>query len=199
MALIPAAWEASLLAKFLSKGFNGASTPDLAAAIAQGSVSALVGAPFTTSDVGTVPGAGTGTGTGVTGLVSASVSNAIFGALVSAFGQSGSATQDLCDAVADALIEQLGLATLSSVNTPVFAGTATIDVGSIVVSGSTWGSGIQSAAPSFQGDSWPDVATEIGTGCANAVTGSGTGTLIIAGSPSGPTSPGVGTGTGFIS
>ncbi len=183
----------------LSRGFNGSSVPEFSSAVGAGSVSALVGAPFTTQDTGTVPGAGTGTGAGITGVVEATVSNAIFAALLSAFGQSGSKTQDLCDAVAEALVEQIGLATLTTTNAPVFAGTGVVVIGSIGVSGSVWGSGIQGNAPSFLGASWPDIATEIGNGCANGVISSGTGSVIITGSPSGPTSPGVGTGTGNIS
>lgn len=202
MALIATTWRDSLYGSLVGKGFDGDSLLDLCSAIASGSVFHVVGKSFATVDAGSVPGTGAGTGIGVTGLLVANLASAIYAEAVSRFGQAGDSLQDLCDSIADVCVEQLGLATLVSSHSPVFAGSGTVTVGSIPVVGSGWSSAIDSegAGVGFEGVSWPDMAASIGISQADEVTARGTGTVAITGSATGgPVVPGTGAGTGVIS
>lgn len=181
------------------RGYTGVSIPDFADAIGIGSVSSIIGKAFSTTDTGTVPGAGTGSGTGLTGIVQATLSNALFSALVTAFGQAGADLVDICDDLATAFVQEMALAKLTSTHSPVYVGTGAVVVGSIVVSGSAMGSAIegQGVGSGFIGDNWGDVADVVGSKFAAALA-LASGSVTITGSPTGTPAPGAGTGTGTI-
>lgn len=185
----------------VSAGFTGTDMPNFADAVSNGTVPGLVGAPFTTSDTGTIPGAGTGTGTGVIGVIEGALSISLYLAFVSAFGSSGPNLPDLADAMAAGLVSELANATLTSTHGPVYVGSGTIAPGGITVAGATIASAITFAGVGFGflGLSWPDAADVIGNEYANAITTFGSGVVTITGSPTGPTSPGVGVGAGTLS
>ena len=191
-------WSTTLLASLGGKGFVGTRLSDFTDAVGNGGQSHVVGKPFTTTDVGTVPGTGAGTGTGIVGMVAAAISSLIFAAASASFGQFGTRLMDVTDSIADACLSEMALATLTSTHSPVFAGTGTVDVGSIPVVAAGWGTAIFAAAPSFLGTQWNNFAQALGEQATN-VLAAGTGTVTIAGSPSGDPSGGAGTGVGVIS
>jgi len=195
-----AGWGPALQTNLQAKGFGGSQLANFTNAIGNGSESHVIGKAFTTTDVGTVPGNGVGSGVGITGLNQVNISDSIFNAAVAFFGQAGSRLRDCTDSIAQVCVQQMALATLISTHNPVFVGTATVDVGSVAVVGSAWGSGIQGVGDGFGfvGSQWPNFSSAIGTGQAAEVLAVGTGTLIITGSPTGPPVPGGGTGAGTI-
>lgn len=201
MPLIGSAWSTELFSELTSKGFVGTELNNFTDAIGNGSVNHVVGQTFTTTDAGSVSGSGSGVGVGVTGLDPVYISNQIFSYSVASFGQSGTKLKDVCDALANTCKSQMEIATLTSVHSPVFAGVGNIDIGSISVVGLDWGSEIESQGSSsgFVGVKWSDWAESIGVGQADGVILNGTGIVSISGSPSGPPSPGGGTGSGVIS
>lgn len=190
-----------LQAAMAGRGYTGPDMPNFADAIGNGTVSSIVGKAFSTTDTGTVPGAGVGTGTGITGLVEATLSAALFSGFVAAFGQAGPDLPDIADDLATALVQELALASLASTHTPVFAGTGTLVVGSIAVVAAAMGAAIEAegVGAGFLGMNWGDAAGVIGDEYAGAMIAQGTGTVTITGSPSGTPAPGAGTGTGTIS
>lgn len=185
---------------FAANGYSGPDMPNFADAIGNGTVDSIVGKAFSTSDTGTTPGAGVGTGTGISGVVQATLSAALFSGFVSAFGQSGPDLPDIADALADALVQELALASLNSTHTPVYLGNGTVVVGSIAVVAAAMGAAItaEGAGAGFVGMNWPDAAGVIGDEYAGAIIAGGTGAVVITGSPAGTPAPGVGTGTGTI-
>lgn len=193
-----ASWSATLLASLSGKGFVGSRLSDFTDAVGNGGQAHVVGKVFTTTDVGTIPGTGVGIGIGIVGMIAATISTLIFAAASGLFGQFGSRLMDVTDSIADACLSEMALATLTSTHAPVFAGTGTVDVGSIPVVAAGWGSAIDAAAPSFLGTQWPNFAQACGEQATN-VLATGTGSVAISGSPSGPTIPGGGVGVGVIS
>lgn len=201
MAIVGAAWGSDLLGRLSALGFAGSQLSILTNVVGNGSALHVIGKAFTTTDVGTIPGAGVGTGLGLTGLSASAISSDIYSNCVSTFGQAGTKLKDFSDAMAASCVAQMALAVLTSSHAPVFAGAGTVNVGSVTVVAAGWGSSIQGlgAAAGFIGPQWANWALAIGTGHANGVINTGTGTVTIAGSPSGPTSPGAGVGSGIIS
>jgi len=198
MSLSGSAWSADLFGILSGMGMTGPNLMDFTDAVGIGSTTHVVGKAFVTVDVGLTAGSGSGIGTGITGIVGATVASAIFSDAVAAFGQSGPSLQDICDAIGQALVTEMGSASLTSTHSPVFLGAGTITAGSITVSGSPWGSSVQSAAPSFIGPSWADFAGAIGTGSASGFS-SATGSVVISGAPPPFPAPGGGSGSGTIS
>ena len=198
MSLVGANWSNTLFASLSGKGFTGSKLMDFTDAVGIGSVTHVVGKGFTTTDVGLGPGAGAGIGTGVTALTSSVISAAIFNAAASAFGQTGSKLQDVCDSIGDACVSEMANATLTSTHAPVGVGTGVVDVGSVAVDAPGWGSDIESqgSGAGFIGSEWPNFATAIGIGCAQDVLASGTGTVVISG---GGALPAAGVGVGTVS
>lgn len=194
------AWDNDLYARFVSIGFKGSYLHKFTGVIGNGSAAEVVGKTFTTTDVGTVPGAGTGAGVGIVGISAATISNTIYSLAVSYFGQAGARLKDTCDQIADSCVAQMALATLSSTHTPVYLGTGTIVVGSITVDPGGWSSLITSQGVSngFKGSQWPNLAEAVGTGQAMGVLSSGTGIVTITGS-GGPPVGGSGNGFGVMS
>lgn len=200
MPMLGSNMSSTIFTALSAAGFAGSNLLNFTLAIGNGTVGALVGLPFPTTDVGTVPGVGAGSGVGLTGPVAPALSAAILSGLVAAFGQAGEDLPDVTDALADGLITELGLATLTSTHAPVFLGTGTIPPGAITASASLISGQIESEGVSrgFLGDSWPDLADVIGQEFANAMA-LATGSIVITGSPAGTPVPGAGTGSGTIS
>jgi hypothetical protein len=190
----------TIIGTMTAAGLIGTSVPSFAMAIGDGSITPIIGAAFTTTDIGTVPGAGVGTGLGLTGPVDSLISQAIFAGLVSKFGSAGDSLLDITDSVAGAFVAELALATLTSTHTPVFAGSGTIVVGSISVPASAIADMIEAngVANGFLGDSWPDIAEVVGQEFSSGLA-LATGSVVIAGAPTGTPAPGAGTGSGSIS
>lgn len=176
---------------------NGYNLQKFCDAIATGIVMSIAGKSFTTSDIGTIPGTGVGHGTGIAGLSSSTMQNTALSLMISRGYNAG----NLMISIMDSVVTHLGSATLTSSDSPVFVGTGTIAVGSIAVSASEMSNNITSQfeAQGAIGSNYGNLSTAIGTGVANNIIASGTGTLSITGSPSGITSPGSGTGSGAIS
>ena len=194
------AWSSDLFGRLSSLGFNGTELDTFASAVGIGSAESVIGKSFVTVDVGTISGSGTGLGTGITGLSPGMIASNIFGLASSQFGQAGIHLMDFCTAIAESCVAQLALATLMSVDAPVFTGVGTITPGSITVVPMAWGSLVQSSAPTFVGTEWPAFANAIGQGQALEVIAAGTGTLVITPVPiPAPTGPGTGAGAGTIS
>lgn len=205
MAIVGAAWGSDLMGRLSGIGFNGSKLSILTDVVGNGSALHVIGKPFSTVDVGSIPGIGVGVGVGVSGLSASAISSDIFSNCVSTFGQSGAKLKDFCDAMAASCVAQMALATLTSNHTPVFLGSGTVTVGSIGVVPAGWGSSIAGlgSAAGFVGSQWTNWANAIGKGHANGVKNTGTGTVTIAGSftgsiPPGPL-PGAGSGSGVIS
>lgn len=192
-------WSTILQGFLAGKGFNGSRMSDVTDAVGNGGQTHVVGKSFTTVDSGSTPGVGVGTGTGITGLSGAAISTLIIALATGSFGQAGAKLPDFADAVGDACVSELGAALLTSAHTPVFAGSGTVDVGSIPVVPAGWGSDINSAGSSLVGSEWSNFADAMGQGQANHVLAAGSGSVSISGSATGPVVPGAGTGTGTIS
>lgn len=198
MPVLAPVWSADLFGRLQADNFLGSELMSFTDAVGNGSQLEVVGAPFTTTDVGSTPGAGTGVGVGITGIDPSLAASTIFSTALSLFGQSGSRLLDLANHMGDTLEAQMLLADLASTHAPVFLGTGTVDIGSIGVADASWASSIESAAPGFIGSEWPNFALAIGTGYATAVLAGGTGTVVISGAGGIPV-PGAGTGVGIIS
>lgn len=172
----------------LGYGNLGISTPLLCNAVGNGSILSIVGKTFTTTDTGTGNGAGAGLGTGITGVVSSVISEGIQAAFLQRFGMIGKTTIQIANAVAQALEEQLALATFTSVHSPVYVGIGVVTPGSILVNSSEWASNIQNLAPGFLGKTWPGLCQAIATGCVQAFA-TATGQVVIAGAGPPPPNP----------
>lgn len=196
MALSPNILASLIQANLAASGANGKNLEKFCTGVATGIVMSIVGKTFTTMDVGTVPGVGAGVGIGLIGL-SSSIMKAT---ALNLMPRQGKNAPTLIQAITDAVISHLSLATLSSVNTPVYLGTGTIVVGSITVIANEMCSNIDSQLKSqgANGDNRTQLATAIGTGVASNILSSGSGILVITGTPTGIPVPGTGTGTGII-
>jgi len=201
MALSGASWSSTLESNLSSLGFTGNRLKDFTDAVGFGTVNYLVGKGFTTNDTGLVAGAGVGVGVGVVGFSVGNLSSLIFSKAVSYFGTQGNKLSDLCDALESTFINELSNASLDSTHSPVFSGTGTIIIGSILVDGNALSSSIESSGSGFGllGNKWPEFAKAIGEGQAETILSEGTGTVAISGGGSSPPSGGSGTGTGVIS
>lgn len=203
MSLVGSRWSDTLFGSLTGKGFVGIAERRFTDAVGLGSVAHVVGKPFATTDVGLVPSAGPapGAGVGVVGFSQSLVSDDVFNESVSRFGTQGIRLRDVCDSIGETCVAEMNQATLTSVHTPVFAGTGTIVPGSIGVVGPDWGTSIFGVGVGlqFQGIRWNDWSQAIGIGQAMNVQNFGTGSVVISGSPSGIPVPGAGAGTGTIS
>lgn len=178
-------------------GATGANRTIFSNKVAAGIVMSIVGKTFATSDTGTIPGTGVGTGTGISGLSSSSMASLAVATLIS----TGTNAQNLMDAIMNATVSHLGSASLLSSHTPVYLGSGNIVVGSIPVIIPEMASNIQSqlSGAGANGANLANLCLAIATGVCTGIISSGTGTVTIVGSPTGPPSPGSGSGTGVIS
>lgn len=270
MALSANILAALIQTNLAASGANGKNLEKFCTGVATGIIMSIVGKTFTTSDIGTVPGAGTGIGVGITGLsssndvvilsgitittktgkiltlgttnlstvkkemivkksgnifatikevdkinfqitvdntLSLSVNDVIdintpsmVDAALRNMSRQGVNAPKLMKAIMDAVISHLSIATLSSINTPVFTGTGTIDVGSFNITANEMSNNIDSQLKlqGANGSNRTNLATAIGNAVASNILSSGTGSLTITGSASGIPVPGTGTGTGVI-
>lgn len=196
---------ANTLYGFLSaKGMVGPKLMSFCQTFGNGSQMSIVGKAFTTTDAGSIPGAGVGVGTGITGLVA----SAIQGSIVS-HGTSknfkGPKFPDFAEAIGKTIETEMAQATLSSTHTPVFVGAGTVDKGSYTVTDSEWAGNIQTlgSAAGFLGPKWPDFCEVVGKGIVLGGFKNATGAVTISGTFAGPVPPGpvpgAGVGTGVVS
>lgn len=184
-------------ANLASAGAVGSKRTIFSNAVAAGIVMSIVGKSFTTTDVGLTPSAGTGTGTGITGLSASTMKSLALAVMVS----QGSKADPLMNAIMMAVVQHLSSAAdLSSIDSPVYLGTGTIDVGSIAVVVSEMSSNILSQLNSAgaAGSKRANLSLAIATGVVNNILAAGTGTLTITGAAPPLPVPGTGTGTGTI-
>lgn len=172
---------------------------DYCLAISEGSILSIVGKSFNTVDVGTIPGAGVGTGTGLTAIQQATVQGVT---MSTAMGTQFKGPQLLATSkfYAEALIQEMLQASLTSAHAPVFLGSGTIIPGSIPVNPAEWSGNIFTAGQGkqFKGPQWMNWCKALAAG---GVAGfaTATGTVVIAGSPAGVPVGGGGSGAGTIS
>lgn len=201
MPMSGSAMAEEILLTMTSNGLIGTSTPLIARAIGVGAISAIVGTPFTTEDLGVSPGTSQGLGVGVKGVVASDVELFILASIQSKLGTIGTSTPIIAKAVADAFVNQLSVATLSSTQPLLNSGTAIITIGTLLPPASKIGASITSLGSSFAGLSWPALASAIGEGLAYGFK-SATGNLTLTPTSPPPTTPIPGTpakGTGSIS
>jgi hypothetical protein len=206
MALSGSALSALIQTELAGKGFTGVQLTNFSNALGNGIVTATSGILlFTTADTGTIPGTGTGSGTGVLGLNMANISSLAFSTgqgFWASFQNNGPGIkwQDLCDAVATAVVAHFSAAaTLTSTHSPVFAGTGIVTAYS-GVSVPVMKAAIVAAAPGSWA-SWrmPELAEAIATGVVTELlTHASASTVTITGSPTGVPVPGAGTGSGVV-
>lgn len=179
-------------------GANGSNLSIFCDAVAKGIVESIVGKAFATLDTGTVPGIGTGIGLGILGLSSSIMKNTALSLIYS----KGVNADKLMQAIMDATVTHLSSATTLTTNdTPVFLGAGIIVIGSIAVMSGEMSGNIDSELQNVgaKGANRTKLATAIGTGVASNILSSGTGTLVITGTPIGTPVPGSGSGIGIIS
>ena len=198
MALSSSTLASLIQTNLMADGANGSNLQSFCTAVATGIVMSIIGKSFVTADVGLVGGIGAGTGTGIQGLVSLSMKSEG----LSLMSSQGVNADGLMKAIMDATVSHLSSsASLSSIDTPVFSGVGTIVVGSIAVVPSEMSQNIDTQLQDVGaiGDNRTNLATAIGTAVANGILSSGTGTLVITGTPLSGPNPGAGSGTGTIS
>jgi hypothetical protein len=168
-------------------------------AVSTGLINSLKGKSFTTLDTGTVPGVGQGTGTGLIGLMPDQMTQI---GIAAAPGMTGDNALPLMTAIMTASQQYLAMAAaLASNDTPVFLGTGTIVIGSIMVTMDEVNNNLQSAFKDQKanGDNMPALCKAIATGFTFGILTMATGELVIVGTPTGTPAPGGGPGMGTIS
>lgn len=206
MALSGSALSGLIQANLSSKGFTGTQLVPFCNALGNGIVDGTTGLlMFTTADTGTIPGTGSGTGTGVLGLSNANISSIAYTTgqgFWSSFQNNGPGIkwQDLCDAVADAVVTHFSsAATLTSTHSPVFAGTGMVTAYSGVSVPVMKGTIVAASPPSWAAHRMPELAEAIATGVVTELLShSPASTVAISGSPSGTPVPGAGSGSGVV-
>lgn len=200
MPLVSSAMETQLTSILSGSGWVGPDMPLFSTAIATGVITALIGTAFQTVEVGSA-GPGVGSGVGVLGVEAPVIDSSIFLEALSAGMNSTPDLKILTGAIGSALGAQLKLGTLAAISEKV-VGTATIVPGSFSVSGSSISGSVFQIGVSlgFIGQDFKTICDAIGAGIQLSF-GSGTGNLILAGTPAVPTvpvpAPGV-PGTGLL-
>ena len=198
MALSPSALASLIQSNLQNQGAKGSNLQIFCIAVAAGIIEAIIGAAFTTTDVGLTVGIGVGTGTGITGLVEDDMVTIALNTMTS----QGSNARKLMDAIMQAVITELGNATLTTADAPVFLGVGTVNSGTIAVIESVMALDIdtQLANVGAKGKNRTNLSKAIAAGVCRQIISNGTGTVIITGSPTIPTPvPGTGVGAGTIS
>jgi len=164
-------FAANIFQEFTGAGFIGTDSINLANAIGIGGMAEIVGKAFDTTDgPGTAANPGTGAGVGLTLVVGAIVSLQIQQEIVILTGLPPQPDMiSMADAIGDSFETETGLALLASSHSPMFAGPAIITPGSIAVVGADIGDSIESAAPTFVGNDWPDFAGAFGNALADSL------------------------------
>lgn len=205
MALSGSALSGLIQAQLASKGFTGVQLTPFCNALGNGIVTATAGIlMFTTADTGTIPGTGSGSGTGVLGLNMANISSLSYSTgqgFWASFQNNGPGVkwQDLCDAVATAVVAHFATATLTSTHSPVFTGVGVVTAYSGVTVPAMKAAIVAAAPPSWAAWRMPELAEAIATGVVTELLShSPASTVTISGSPSGTPVPGAGTGSGVV-
>lgn len=199
MAITGTTVTSVMLSKLQGFGWIGQYLPQFCQTVGQATPLTVIGASFTTTDIGTIRGIGSGVGQGL--VIPPGVVYAKFLAEAAAAGFTGVRLPELAQALDDAVVAEGLNATLSSFHQPVFLGSATIDPGSIVVSDAVYTTQITQAGipKGFIGPDWPRITPVMGKACTEGWK-AGAGSLVITGSQTSESpSPGAGTGTGSIS
>lgn len=181
-----------------SEGATGYNKTKFSDAVGAGIVESIIGKAFVTNDVGLTVGIGVGIGTGIVGL---SDSDMISIAL-SQMATQGKNAFKLMKAIMDAVITELGNATLTTADAPVFLGVGTVNTGTIAVIESEMAFNIdtQLANVGAKGKNRTNLSKAIAAGVCRQIISNGTGTVTITGSPTIPIPvPGTGVGAGTIS
>lgn len=200
MPIVPTEWTSMLTGLLTSKSFIGVQMPTMANAVGSGIALGILGTPFSTVDVGSVPSVGVGTGVGITGISPSSMSGLLVASAISTWGQATPKFFELADAIANTVVTQMASVNLSSTHALVFAGAGNIIQGGVSVDASKITISILLLAP-FIGQEWFNTCDMIGKAVASSIISSGVGTVVITGPP--PPPPivpvlGVGVGSGII-
>lgn len=181
---------------FQKEGANGSNRTKFCNAVAAGITMTIIGKPFATIDIGLVPGIGNGLGIGIIGLISDNMVQTS----MQTMPRTGTNAERSFKAIMTAVVAHLTAATLTSSHTPVFAGTGTVVVGSIPVTIEEMTGNIdqQLMKVDAKGSNRTIYCKAIATGIVKEILQSGTGAVIITGSPIGIPSAGAGTGIGVI-
>jgi hypothetical protein len=166
-------------------------------AVGNGIIMSIKGKSFASADVGLTAGAGVGVGTGIVGLTQSEMVSIALSVMTSV----GPKGKDLMDAIMAATVSHLGIATLSTVDSPVYQGVGTIVIGSIAVVESEMASNIdaQLASDGAIGPKRANLSQAIAAGVCRQILSNGTGSLVITGGGPPPPIPGTGAGVGTIS
>lgn len=206
MALSGSTLSSLIQANLAGKGFTGVQLTAFSNGLGNGIVNGTTGLLlFTTADVGTIPGTGTGSGTGVLGLSQANISSLAYTTgqgFWSSFQNNGPGIkwQDLCDAVAAAVVTHFSAAaTLTSTHSPVFAGTGSVVAYSGVTVPVMKGTIVAASPGSWATWRMPELAEAIATGVVTELLSHApASTVTISGSPAGVPVPGGGSGSGVV-
>lgn len=204
MALDPSRMAADMYARGQAIRFKGPRFFDYCTVVSQGSVMAIVGKAYATTDVGLIqtvasPGIGAGTGTGLIAVLVNTVRDTTVNT-AKGFGFKGPRLVDTAQIFAEALVQEITNTTLISTHTPVYLGVGTVTPASIPVIMPEWKGNIQSlgAAIRFKGPKWPQWCESLATGGVQGFL-TATGTVNIVGSYTGlfpPAGPGPVPGVG---
>lgn len=194
--LSASSWSSNLLTEFSTIGYTGSSLQELCDGIGNGRVDHLTGKSFTTTDTGTLGGAGNGSGIGLT-VSNTTISSNIYQEMLS-LGYTGTNLLDLCDAIANADSSQLSSVTLTSTHSPILSGTGVIVSSSIPLVDSSHSIAIQTNTLTFSGVNFPDFCDAIASGFNKSVKDTAVGQVTITIASGIPTSPGSGVGSGSI-
>ncbi len=189
---------ADLIEKNLSVyGNGGVNRKKFCLGVAKGVVMTIVGKPFVTQDIGTIPGPGVGNGTGIKALMYDNMTSKAMAIMPS----KGVNAKKLYDAINMAVVDHLKQsATLKSTHAPVALGVGTLmHISSILIPEMAKNIDDQLMANSAKGVNRKIFSLCCATGICTDILQNSTGTVIIIGSPVGIPSPGAGVGAGVIS
>jgi len=193
MPFLAATMSATMQQLFLASGLVGTSSLSFCSAVSTGSQLAVVGKPFSTTDIGMAPGAGPAVGKGVGLIVD---SNLIKAAILSkgiSSGLLGTDFSKVATAAAKAFAATLALADLSSTHAPVYSDTGQVVLGSIPVTANAISNNIIKAGKlsGLLGQDFSKVAKAIGFGFSEGLK-LATGSVMIKGAPGSSPAPGSG-------
>jgi hypothetical protein len=166
--------------QFLSQGFTGSQSVNLAMAIGNGIIIYIQASNFYQGQtVGVGTGAGVGTGF-IQGIVGPVVGTTIYGMMMSK-GLAGTKSLNLANAIGNAFATHIVMGIVTTTSTPVCVGSGFGKLQGLV--GTAMGSSIvgQMLAMGLKGTKSIDLAMAIGDGICNSINLSGIITTVIAG------------------
>lgn len=191
MVMTGPTYALKILTEFTAAGFIGIDSANLANAVGNGAMLEILGKPFDTTDgPGSQANPGVGAGVGLVGIVGAVVSLQIQTEIIAITGLPPQPDMiSMADGIANSLETEVALATLVTAHAPMYTGTAVITPGSIGVVSPDVGSSIESAAPTFVGNDWPDFAVAIGNGIGDSFALATSNPITVTGAPPGTPAP----------